>query len=126
MVSIKNEDEIKKLKRSGRVVALVFEAVADMIKPGVSTFEIDQVAERVIRGEGAIPSFLNYGEPPFPAATCISINEEVVHGIPRKDRIIQDGDIVSLDVGAILDGYHGDAARTYAVGTVDQETLDLV
>jgi methionyl aminopeptidase len=126
MVSMKTEDEIKKLKRSGRVVALVFEAVADIIKPGVSTYEIDQVAERVIRKEGAIPSFLNYGQPPFPASTCISINDEVVHGIPRKDRIVQDGDIVSLDVGAVLDGYHGDAARTYIIGDVPKETSDLV
>ncbi len=126
MVSIKTDEEIRKLKRSGRVVALVFDAVQDMIKPGVSTYDIDQIAERVIRGEGAVPSFLHYGQPPFPASTCISINDEVVHGIPRKDRIIQDGDIVSLDVGALLDGYHGDAARTYAVGNVAQETLDLV
>lgn len=126
MVSFKTSDEIKKMQRAGRVVALVFDAVADMIKPGVSTYEIDQLADRVIRKEGAIPSFLHYGKPPFPASTCISINDEVVHGIPRRDRIIQDGDIVSLDVGALLDGFHGDAARTYPVGNVSVEVRDLV
>lgn len=126
MVSLKTTDEIKKLKCAGRIVALVFEAVADIIKPGISTWEIDQVAERIIRGEGATPSFLHYGHPPFPASTCISINEEVVHGIPSRDRILVEGDIVSLDVGAFLDGYHGDAARTYAVGRISPEKAALI
>lgn len=126
MVSLKTPDEIQKLKNAGRVVALVFEAVAEMIRPGISTWEIDQIADKIIRAEGATPSFLHYGHPPFPASTCISINEEVVHGIPSRDRILFEGDIVSLDVGAFLDGYHGDAARTYAVGKISPEKAALI
>ena len=126
MVQYKTGTEIEKMQRAGRIVALVFEEVRDLMRPGVSTFEIDRKAEEVIRGEGAIPSFLNYGKPPFPGSVCISINREVVHGIPSKHRFLREGDIVSLDVGAELDGYHGDAARTFAVGEISPEAKQLI
>jgi len=126
MVQLKTPAEIVKMQKAGRVVALVFEALADIIKPGVSTFELDQKAEQVIRGEGAVPSFLNYGKPPFPGSICASINREVVHGIPSHSRILREGDIISIDVGAELDGFHGDAARTYAVGQISAEAAQLI
>ncbi len=126
MVLLKTEDEIRKMQKAGRIVALVFEALSDVIRPGVSTYEIDRIAEKVIRGEGAVPSFLHYGTPPFPGSICASINEEVVHGIPDRKRILKEGDIISVDVGAVLDGFHGDAARTYPVGTISREAADLI
>ena len=126
MVQLKSPTEIVKMQRAGRVVALVFEALTDLIRPGVSTFELDQRAEQVIRGEGAIPSFLGYGKPPFPGSICVSINQEVVHGIPSHTRLLKEGDIVSVDVGAELDGFHGDAARTYAVGQISPEVAQLI
>jgi len=126
MVQLKTTAEIEKMKKAGRVVALVFEALADMTRPGVSTFELDQKAEQVIRGEGAVPSFLHYGNPPFPASICVSLNDEVVHGIPSRQRILKEGDIVSVDVGAVLDGFHGDAARTFAVGAISPEATQLM
>ena len=126
MVLLKTEDEIRKMQKAGRIVALVFEELSDIIRPGVSTYEIDRIAEKVIRGEGAVPSFLHYGTPPFPGSICASINEEVVHGIPDRKRILKEGDIISVDVGAVLDGFHGDAARTYPVGTISREVADLV
>lgn len=126
MVLLKTEDEIRKMQKAGRIVALVFEALSDVIRPGVSTYEIDRIAEKVIRGEGAVPSFLHYGTPPFPGSICASINEEVVHGIPDRKRILKEGDIISVDVGAVLDGFHGDAARTYPVGIISREAADLI
>lgn len=111
---------------AGEVVAAVFEAIRDKVVPGVSTGELDRIVHDTITGMGAHPSFLNYGTPPFPASSCISINEEVVHGIPAFDRILQDGDIVSVDVGAELDGFHGDACRTFLCGDVSPELRDLV
>lgn len=88
--------------------------------------DIDARVEAIIRGEGAVPSFLNYGQPPFPGSACVSVNDEVVHGIPSADRILKEGDIVSIDVGAYLDGWHGDAARTYAVGEISEEVAALI
>jgi len=126
MVQLKTPAEIVKMQKAGRVVALVFDALYDLIRPGVSTFELDRMAEQVIRDEGAVPSFLGYGSPPFPGSICVSINEEVVHGIPSHSRILKEGDIVSVDVGAELDGFHGDAARTYPVGAVSAEVSQLV
>lgn len=126
MVQLKSPAEIVKMQKAGRIVALVFEALAEIIRPGVSTYELDQRAEQVIRGEGAVPSFLGYGTPPFPGSICVSINQEVVHGIPSRDRLLKDGDIVSVDVGAELDGFHGDAARTYAVGDIAPEAAQLI
>ncbi len=126
MIEIKSPSEIEAMAKAGRIVALVFEDLATFIKPGMSTMQIADRAERIIRAEGAIPSFLNYGKPPYPGAICVSVNEEVVHGIPHTHHVIKDGDVVSTDVGAYLDGWHGDAARTYLVGNVDPEVAQLV
>ncbi len=129
MIRIKSDEEILAMKKPGAVVASVFEAIAPLMKPGVSTAEIDRVAHRVIVEARAIPSFLGYGAPevvPFPAATCISIDDEVVHGIPSEDRILEDGMIVSVDVGAFLGGFHADAARTYIIGDVPPRVRELV
>ncbi len=126
MVRLKNQIEIDKMKAAGRVVALALAAVEKAVKPGVSTWELDQIAEQVIRSCKATPSFLNYGSPPFPASICASINDEVVHGIPSKTRVLKQGDIISIDVGACLDGFHGDAARTFAVGEISAGNRELI
>lgn len=126
MIELKSKLEIEKMKAAGEIVASVFEALRDKIVPGVSTGELDRIVYETITRQKARPSFLNYGSPPFPASACISINEEVVHGIPSFERRLQDGDIVSVDVGAELDGYHGDACRTFLCGNVREEWRDLV
>jgi len=131
MVDIKSKREIELLRESCRVTAVAHEAVRTAIRPGISTLELDKIAEDAIRKSGAIPSFMNYpsrlkGVPNFPATACISINDEVIHGIPSKKRIIAEGDIVSIDIGAYKNGFHGDAARTIIVGKVNDETRRLV
>lgn len=126
MVELKQASEIKKMAEAGRIVAQVLDALGEMVRPGISTADLDREARRIIEGAGAIPSFLGYGEPPFPGAICASIDEEVVHGIPSEDRILEEGSIISVDVGAYLDGYHGDAARTFAVGSVDPAVSRLI
>lgn len=129
MIRIKSKEAIDRMRLSGAVVAAVFDAVAPLMRPGVTTEEIDRKAHQVILDAGAIPSFLGYdgqGPTPFPAATCISIDDEVVHGFPSPDRVLEDGMIVSLDVGAYLGGYHGDAARTYLIGQVPDRIRQLV
>lgn len=133
MITRKSAREIEKMRRAGRIVAEVLALVESELKPGVSTAELDRMAERHIRGAGAIPSFKGYlgggkygkGARAFPASTCISIDAEVVHGIPGE-RTIRDGAIVSVDVGAILDGWHGDGARTFVVGDVPAAARELV
>lgn len=123
MIIIKNQHEIELMREAGRIVALVHEKMKEVIKPGITTKEIDRIARKVIEDHGATPSFLHlYG---FPASVCISINEVVVHGIP-SDRKLKDGDIVSVDVGACYKGYHGDSAWTYAVGHVSEEVKHLM
>ena len=112
------------MKKAGRVVALVFEGIKDKIVPGISTQDIADMCEDIIRKEGAYPTFLNYSG--YPGAVCVSINDEIVHGIPSSKRIIRDGDIVSIDVGATLNGYVGDACRTYPVGICTENALRLV
>lgn len=126
MIKIKTADEMNSIAKAGRIVAMVLEDMKTFIRPGISTLDIDKRVESIIRGEGAIPSFLNYGTPPFPASACVSVNEEVVHGIPTAERILKEGDIVSVDVGAYLDGWHGDAARTIPVGEVSEEVAALI
>lgn len=123
-VSIKSPREIELMRESCRLLAVLHEELAEMIRPGVSTWEIDQRGERIIRSFGCTPSFKDYNG--YPASICISVNEEVVHGIPSKKRILQEGDIVSLDAGLIRQGYHSDAARTHCVGKVSKETARLV
>jgi methionyl aminopeptidase len=124
MISIKSEREIDLMRAAGRIVALAHQEVAKHVQPGVSTYELDQIVEQVIRTNGATPSFKGYGG--FPASACTSVNEQVVHGIPNKNVILQDGDLISIDIGANFKGYHGDSAWTYAVGTISDEVQQLM
>ena len=123
-VTIKSEKEIELMREAGRILAIVHEELEKFIRPGISTLDIDKKGYEIIKSYGCIPSFLNYNG--YPASICVSINDEVVHGIPRKDRILLDGDIVSLDAGVIYKGYHSDAARTWAVGEVSKEAKKLM
>ncbi|MDE7360264.1 MAG: M24 family metallopeptidase [Lachnospiraceae bacterium] len=124
VVTIKSAQEIERMRRAGRLLAQVHEELAKVIRPGISTKEIDTVCEELIRGYGCAPNFLHYQG--YPASVCVSVNEEVVHGIPRQDRILREGDIVSLDTGLIYQGYHSDAARTYGVGRISPEAGKLI
>ena len=131
MIIYKTLDEIKKIKKANEIIARLFEDVLPRyVRKGISTYELDQIAEDYIRSQGAIPGTKDYDigrpYPPYPAATCISVNEEVVHGIPRKDKILKDGDILTIDTVTILDGYYGDAAVTYAVGEIDETSRKLM
>ena len=112
------------MRDSCKILAEVHAKLGDFIKPGISTKEIDQYGESLIRKAGCIPNFLNYEG--YPASICVSVNEEIVHGIPRKDKYLKDGDIVSLDCGLIYKGYHSDAARTYGVGKISEEAQLLI
>lgn len=123
-VTIKSPREIELMREAGKILAQVHNELGKIIKPGISTYEIDKEGEKLIRGFGCEPSFLNYQG--YPASICVSVNEEVVHGIPSRTRIIKDGDIVSLDAGVIWKGYHSDAARTHAVGNADEAAKRLI
>ena len=123
-VTIKSQREIGLMRESCALLEQVHDALGEMIRPGISTWEIDKAGEAMIRKLGGIPNFLNYEG--YPASICVSVNEEVVHGIPKKERILQEGDIVSLDAGLIWKGYHSDAARTYAVGKISDEKQKLI
>ena len=123
-VTIKSAREIELMREAGRLLAEVHDELAAFIKPGISTKDIDKLGEKLIRDRGCIPNFLNYNG--YPASICVSVNDEVVHGIPNKHRILQDGDIVSLDAGLIYKGYHSNAARTHAVGTISKEAQQLI
>ena len=124
MIIIKSPREIELMKKAGHVVGLVFEGLEGKIKPGLSTQDVADMCEKIIRDNGAYPTFLNYSG--YPGAVCVSVNDELVHGIPSKKRILKDGDIVSVDVGATLDGYVGDACRTYPVGICSERALRLI
>lgn len=123
-VTIKTEQEIELMREAGRILAIVHDEMAKIIRPGISTMDIDRKGEEIIRSFDCIPSFLNYNG--YPASICVSVNDEVVHGIPNKKRILQEGDIVSLDAGVIYKGYHSDAARTHAVGAISEEDQRLI
>jgi methionyl aminopeptidase len=129
MITIKSGKEIDLMKRAGAIVAVAHEVLSENISPGIMTIELDRLVEDKIRSMGGIPSFKGqrgFGDaPPYPASICASVNDEVVHGIPGK-RILAEGDIISVDIGAILSGYHGDAARTYRVGNVSDEAEKLI
>lgn len=129
MITIKNKTELDIMKKAGEIVALAHEEVRKNARPGMTTLELDKIAEKVIRSHGAIPSFKGYegidGAIDFPGSICASINEEVVHGIP-SNRVLKDGDILSVDIGACYNGYHGDAARTVPIGNVSKEASDLI
>lgn len=123
-IIIKSHREIELMKEAGRILAITHEEIRKIIKPGISTYDIDKLGEEVIRSYGCVPSFLNYNG--YPASICTSVNDEVVHGIPSKDRILQEGDIISLDAGVIYKGYHSDSARTYPVGKVSEKAERLM
>ena len=123
MIVIKKEEDIKRMREAGRVVARVHELMRQMVKPGVSTGELNQAAEELIYQAGAVPSFKGYGG--FPAGLCISIDDEVVHGIPGE-RVLTEGSIVSIDAGAYLEGFHGDAAISLPVGSVEEDKAKLL
>lgn len=123
MIICKTEREIEIMREAGRIVALTHQELKKHIKPGITTKELDNIAEKTIRSYNAIPSFKGYGG--FPGSICASVNDQLVHGIPG-DRILRDGDIISIDIGAKYNGYHGDSAWTYAVGTIDEQTRKLL
>jgi methionyl aminopeptidase len=128
-IQYKTADQVRLMRRAGLIVADALDAVRAALRPGVTTGELDAVAHEAIRSAGALPSFLGYGNPPFPATTCISVDDEIVHGIPGP-KVVRSGDVVSIDCGAILDGWHGDSAFTAIVpaddGTVEAADRDLV
>lgn len=124
MIIVKSEREIELMRKAGQIVASVFKTLKPLLKPGISTQELDEIAEKTIRDQGAYPTFKGYGG--FPGAICISINETLIHGIPSKREILKEGDIVSLDVGATYQGYCGDACRTYPVGQIAEKAARLI
>ena len=123
-ITIKSAREISLMTEAGRILEIVHDELEKALHPGMSTLDIDRLGEEIIRSYDCIPSFLNYNG--YPASICVSVNDEVVHGIPSAKRIIKDGDIVSLDAGVIYKGYHSDAARTYGVGEISKEAQDLI
>ena len=124
-VEIKTPDQIAKMRVAGVLVGETLALLRSHVRAGVTTGELDRIAEENIRAGGGVPSFLGYGAPPFPGTICASVNDEVVHGIPG-DRTLQDGDVISIDCGAIVDGWHGDSAITVAVGEVAADVLELM
>lgn len=124
MIKIKDATAIEYMRRSGKIVGDTLKMLQDIIKPGISTADLDRLAEEYIVKQGAKPSFKGYYG--YPASICTSINEEVVHGIPSVKRILDEGDIISIDCGAVFHGYHGDAARTFPVGNVSDKALELI
>ena len=123
MISLKSPREIEAMRRAGRITAQARALAGSMVAPGVTTLEIDKAVRRFIESQGAKPSFLGYSG--FPGSACISVNEEVIHGIPGP-RVLKEGDIVSIDVGAFIDGFHGDCAATYACGQISEEAKKLI
>lgn len=123
-VTIKSAREIELMRAAGEILAKVHQNLGNELKPGMSTFEVDRLGEEMIRSYGCEPSFKNYNG--YPASVCVSVNDEVVHGIPNKHHILQEGDIVSLDIGVIYKGYHSDAARTHGIGEISQEAELLI
>ena len=124
MIQLKNPDQIKIMKEAGRITGEALLVARDHVRPGLSTYELDRLVRESIEKAGAKPSFLGYGG--FPGSACISINDEVIHGIPSKKRFLEEGDIVKIDVGAFYKGFHGDSARTIAVGRVSDEAAKLI
>lgn len=123
-ITVKSDREIELMTEAGRILEIVHNELSRALHPGMSTLDIDSMGEEIIRSYGCIPSFLDYNG--YPASICVSVNEEVVHGIPCKTRILKEGDIVSLDAGVIYKGYHSDAARTYGIGEISKEAKKLI
>ena len=123
MITLKSQSEIELMRRAGKITAAARALAGEMVRPGVTTQEIDSAVERFIRGQGAVPSFLHYNG--YPASVCISVNDEIIHGIPGK-RVLREGDIVSVDVGAYIGGFHGDCAATFPCGVISPEAQNLI
>ena len=123
MITLKSNHEIELMRRAGKITAAARAVARDMVKPGVTTHQIDKAVFEFIKSQGAVPSFLNYNG--YPASVCVSVNDEIIHGIPGK-RVLQEGDIVSVDVGAYIGGFHGDCAGTYPCGQVSEEAMRLI
>lgn len=123
-VTIKSSREIELMREAGKILAKTHEELEKSLRPGMSTWDIDRIGEEIIRSYGCIPSFKNYNG--YPASICVSVNDEVVHGIPHKKHYIKEGDIVSLDAGVIYKGYHSDAARTHGIGEISEEAKKLI
>ena len=123
-VTIKSPREIELMREAGRILAKTHEELAKNLRPGMSTWDIDHMGEKIIRSYGCIPSFKTYNG--YPASICVSVNYEVVHGIPHKEHFLDEGDIVSLDAGVLYKGYHSDAARTYGIGEIDDDAKKLI
>ena len=124
MITIKSKSQIQKLKDAGKIVAETHQLLKEAIREGISTYDLDQMAEQYIRKCNAIPSFKGYGG--FKGSICASINSVVVHGIPSKDTILKNGDIISIDIGALYNGYHGDSAKTHGVGDISEKDKELI
>ena len=123
MITLKSNREIELMRRAGKITAAARAVAREMVKPGVTTHQIDKAVFEFIKSQGATPSFLNYNG--YPASVCVSVNDEIIHGIPGK-RVLQEGDIVSVDVGAYIGGFHGDCAGTYPCGQVSEEAMRLI
>lgn len=123
-ITIKDQEAVDQMRKAGRIVAKVLQEMEKMVKPGVTTASLDQAAEEIIRSYGATPSFKGYGG--YPASICASIDEQVIHAIPARSQVLREGSIISIDVGACKDGYHGDAARTLPVGEIQPEARRLI
>ena len=124
MITLKSSHEIDLMRRSGKITAAARALAGEMVKPGVTTQEINDAVERFIRKQGAVPSFLHYNG--YPASACISVNDEIIHGIPSPKRVLREGDIVSVDVGAYIGGFHGDCAATFPCGRISPEAQRLI
>ena len=123
MITLKSNREIELMRRAGKITAAARAVAREMVKPGVTTHQIDKAVFEFIQSQGAVPSFLHYNG--YPASVCVSVNDEIIHGIPGK-RVLREGDIVSVDVGAFIGGFHGDCAGTYPCGKVSDEAMDLI
>lgn len=124
MIVLKTDREIKIMREAGRISAMALKLAGEAVEPGVTTYELDSIIEKYITSQGAVPSFLNYNG--FPASSCISVNNMVIHGIPNKKQVLKAGDIVSIDVGASFEGFHGDNANTFACADISDEAKALI
>ncbi|MFH1892023.1 MAG: type I methionyl aminopeptidase [Candidatus Zixiibacteriota bacterium] len=124
MIELKTEAEIEKMRVAAQIVARALDLIGEQIRPGITTGELDEIADGFIRSKGAVPAFLGYQD--YPKSICVSIDDEVVHGIPSRKRVIREGQIVSVDVGSLIDGFNGDSARTFAVGDIPEESRRLL
>ena len=123
-IRVKDAEAIEKMRVSNRIVAMVLEQMKSEVRPGITTYDLDRTAEEIIRSAGATPSFKDYHG--YPASICTSVDDEIIHGIPSKKKVLREGSIISIDVGAYIDGYHGDGARTYTVGEASEEAKELI